>query len=111
IIGAAVTYWYIIIPILILIVALYISSQKNNEKERHKRANQSEVLSLAQKLQKDLEYATDGKSLKTRLSNCDDAIEMLDKIEAIDKEFNFIPNKSEVREKVTRLKKVLPVLE
>lgn len=108
--GLAIRFWYLVVPALVGALVLVSSSRRKNEERLQVELHESEVADLVAKLRKDLDYAKNGKSLKTRLSNCDDALQILSALDSLDTT-NVVTNKSELREEVMRLKRVMPVVE
>lgn len=116
-IGLAIKFWYLAVPALIGFAFLLINSAKKKAEETQRteialraRENQENVLLLVEKLKKDLEYAKNGKSLKTRLNNCEDALAVLAQLDSLDAS-DVVINKAEMREEVLRLRRISPILE
>lgn len=108
--GLAVRYWFIAIPTIGLFILHSISARRDARNKAIATAHRVNVIKLGDALKRDLELALDGKSLKTRVSNCEDALNVLTKIEILDSQTNIISNKSELRRKLECLKRVLPIV-
>lgn len=107
VIGLLVTYWQIAILVFILWIALmvYLSVRKKQL------AQLAKASKLVKTIQKHTDMIENGKTLNTKLNNCDKAIALLEEVAILDPNEKVIQNRTEMLSRINSAKKVLPIMD